>query len=193
MQGPKGEKGEKGDQGEVGPKGDKGETGPQGPKGDKGDAGTGLTNRGAWTNGTQYNTGDYVFAASTSNATTNTMWIAQGEFTSTKEPREDAANWVEFSAPAGADGVGIADVSFSNGVMTVATTDGNSYVSGNLPTAPASILTVQVAPKDLPSVNMTVQAPKKAQWLAVLPLPAAMVRKAQQATFSISIYQLMPK
>lgn len=73
-------------------------------KGVKGDAGTGLKNRGAWVTGTTYNPGDYVF--STGSATASSMWILNGEtpYVSNTLPKDDAAKWVEFVAPAGEDG-----------------------------------------------------------------------------------------
>lgn len=82
----------------------KGEKGDQGIQGEKGDAGTGLTNRGNWVTGTVYHPSDYVFAV---NSTGNTsMWIASGDedYTSNTQPKDDTAHWIEFQAPAGADG-----------------------------------------------------------------------------------------
>ncbi|MBO7145418.1 MAG: collagen-like protein, partial [Salinivirgaceae bacterium] len=157
-----GEKGDKGDTGAKGDKGETGDKGAagvgisgvtfsdnvmtvattdgnkyvsgnlKGEKGDKGDAGTGLNNRGNWVSGTQYKSGDYVFAPSKANASVNSMWIAQADITSTKQPSEDASNWAEFTAPQGQPGVGIANAVFNDNVLTITTTDGNSYVSGNL-------------------------------------------------------------
>ncbi|MFD2405678.1 hypothetical protein ACFSVK_07710 [Azorhizophilus paspali] len=68
-----------------------------------GPAGTGLTNRGAWVSGADYSAGDYVFAVGTNG---NSMFICQSAetFTSTTEPLSDSSSWVEFTAPAGADG-----------------------------------------------------------------------------------------
>lgn len=91
-------------EGPEGPAGADGPQGLQGPKGDKGDAGTGLTNRGAFALGVTYNPSDYVFAVGTSAA--GSMFISQASapFVATAQPKDDLANWVEFSAPAGADG-----------------------------------------------------------------------------------------
>lgn len=88
-----------------GAKGDKGDQGDPGPKGDKGDSGTGLTNRGAFSIGETYAPSDYVFATGT--ATGSSMFISQAAtaFVSAAQPKDDPTNWVEFSAPAGADGV----------------------------------------------------------------------------------------
>ena len=122
---PKGEKGDPGEQGErgVGISGTSfnnddhtltisltnGETfttqSLQGPKGDQGNPGTGLTNRGAWQAGNTYNMGDYVFARGSNNANANSMWIAQtNDITSSTEPYQDNANWVEFQAQKGEQG-----------------------------------------------------------------------------------------
>ena len=88
-----------------GAKGDKGDQGDPGPKGDKGDSGTGLINRGAFSIGETYAPSDYVFATGT--ATASSMFISQAAspFVSAAQPKDDPTNWVEFSAPAGADGV----------------------------------------------------------------------------------------
>ncbi|MBK8806992.1 MAG: collagen-like protein [Bacteroidales bacterium] len=87
-------------------KGTKGEKGEPGTPGDKGDAGTGLTNRGEWVSGSIYKSGEYTFAASASNAAINSMWIYQGNgtTTSTISPALDSENWVEFTAPSGPKG-----------------------------------------------------------------------------------------
>ena len=73
-------------------------------KGAKGDTGTGLKNRGAWVTGTTYSPGDYVF--STGSATASSMWILNGstDYVSNTLPKDDLTKWVEFIAPAGADG-----------------------------------------------------------------------------------------
>ena len=132
VQGPRGLQGEQGIQGPKGDQGEKGDIGPQGPKGDKGDkgdAGTGLTNRGAWTSDSTYNTGDYVFAPGRRDSSFNTMWIAKNDnITCATAPRNDAGNWVEFEAPAGAAGNGIANVvQDSTGALTFTMTNGQKY------------------------------------------------------------------
>lgn len=90
--------------GPEGPEGPKGDSGDPGPKGDKGDAGTGLTNRGSFVLGNTYNPSDYVFATGTSAA--SSMFISQSSatFSAVTQPKDDPDHWVEFSAPAGADG-----------------------------------------------------------------------------------------
>lgn len=96
-------------------KGAKGDTGAQGiqglkgDKGDKGDAGTGLTNRGNWVTGTTYHEGDYVFSAGTT--ADSSMWILNGteDYVSNTQPNADLTHWIEFEAPAGADGQDGAD------------------------------------------------------------------------------------
>ncbi|WP_051166685.1 collagen-like protein [Rhizobium favelukesii] len=96
-----------GEDGEPGPKGDAGDPGPQGfkgDKGDKGDAGTGLTNRGAFVLGTTYDPSDYVFATGTAAASSMFISQAAAPFVSVAQPKDDLTHWVEFSAPAGADG-----------------------------------------------------------------------------------------
>ena len=89
--------------GAKGDKGDKGDTGLKGDKGDTGAAGTGLNNRGTWLAST-FNPGDYVFAAGSS--ATTSMWILSGNtpYVSSIQPNADTSNWIEFEAPAGADG-----------------------------------------------------------------------------------------
>ena len=65
------------------------------------------------------------------------MWIAQNAVTSTTQPKNDATNWVEFKAPAGADGqngVGIASVTSADGNVTITMTDNTSktfYMKGD--------------------------------------------------------------
>ncbi|MBI5219967.1 MAG: tail fiber domain-containing protein [Bacteroidia bacterium] len=83
-----------------------GNTGPMGPQGA---AGTGLTNRGAWVTGTDYNPSDYVFDRSTGDSLVNSMWICQAAatFNSIFQPYLDNTNWVEFQAPAGQNGVSL--------------------------------------------------------------------------------------
>ena len=83
-------------------------------KGAKGDTGTGLKNRGAWVTGTTYSPGDYVF--STGLATASSMWILNGstDYVSNTLPKDDLSKWVEFVAPAGADGVGGKNVEMRN-------------------------------------------------------------------------------
>lgn len=92
----KGAKGDTGTQGIQGVKGD---------KGDKGEAGTGLTNRGNWATGTTYHEGDYVFSAGST--ADSSMWILNGtaDYVSNTQPNADLTHWIEFEAPAGADGV----------------------------------------------------------------------------------------
>jgi len=105
-QGPQGPKGDKGDQGIEGPQGPQGIQGIQGVAGPEGQAGTGLTNKGAWVSGTDYNPDDYVFSKSKLNDTINSMWILQGSiaYHSTSLPRTDATHWIEFQAPKGDKG-----------------------------------------------------------------------------------------
>lgn len=83
-------------------------------KGAKGDTGTGLKNRGAWVTGTTYSPGDYVF--STGSATASSMWILNGavDYVSNTLPKDDPTKWVEFVAPAGADGVDGKNVEMRN-------------------------------------------------------------------------------
>src|SRR3989339_1807573 len=99
----------RGAQGVQGIQGEIGNTGPMGPIGPQGAAGTGLTNRGTWITGTEYNPSDYVFDQSTDNPLVNSMWICQttSPFTSSTNPYLDATNWIEFQAPAGQDGLSI--------------------------------------------------------------------------------------
>ncbi|MCQ2375798.1 MAG: tail fiber domain-containing protein [Salinivirgaceae bacterium] len=105
-------------------------------KGPKGDPGIGLTNQGAWVSGKKYNPGDYVFASN--NGGYSSMWIVQSatEFISSVEPKNDASNWVEFSAPQGEigkTGVGIAStVSNPDGTLTINYTNGTSYTTSSL-------------------------------------------------------------
>ena len=114
--GPIGPQGIQGASGPTGPQGIQGLTGPigligpqgiPGPKGEKGDAGTGLTNRGGWSSGTNYNPGDYVFSQSKDDPTVNSMWIAESSstFLSTILPKDDPTKWVEFEAPQGPEGL----------------------------------------------------------------------------------------
>lgn len=83
-------------------------------KGEKGDTGTGLKNRGAWVTGTTYQPGDYVF--STGSSTSSSMWILNGEtpYVSNTLPKDALTKWVEFVAPAGADGVNGKNVEMRN-------------------------------------------------------------------------------
>ena len=80
-----------------------GSPGAKGDKGERGATGTGLTNRGNWIAAT-YNPGDYVFAAGTTAA--SSMWILSGTepYASAVVPNSDLTHWIEFEAPAGADG-----------------------------------------------------------------------------------------
>ncbi|HBX50570.1 MAG TPA: hypothetical protein DEH02_05805, partial [Bacteroidales bacterium] len=80
--------------------------GLQGIQGPQGEAGTGLTNRGNWATGTEYNPSDYVFDRSTNDPLVNSMWISQNAstFVSNTQPYLDATNWIEFQAPAGQNG-----------------------------------------------------------------------------------------
>lgn len=103
--------------------------GPQGP------AGTGLNLRGGWVSGTSYIPGDYVFAASVADPSVNSLWICQSStsFTSTVEPQNDQANWIEFSAPKGEDGVGITStVDNGNGTLTFTYSDGSTFTTSDL-------------------------------------------------------------
>ena len=90
-------------------RGQDGLPGAKGDKGDRGDAGTGLTNRGTWVTTTEYAPGDYVFAEGSSAPTS--MWIlnTSTNYVSVLAPKDDLANWIEFEAPAGADGANGAD------------------------------------------------------------------------------------
>ncbi len=111
-QGVAGAEGQQGSQGIQGPAGPTGATGPQGPagaqgiQGTQGVAGVGLVNNGNWISGTTYDPGDYVFAPSTLNPNVNSLWIVESAvaFQSNITPSNDAANWVEFEAPAGPQG-----------------------------------------------------------------------------------------
>ena len=121
-----------------------GPQGTQGIQGLQGAAGTGLTNRGNWLNGTEYNPGDYVFDRSTNDPLVNSMWISENTnaFISTTQPYLDAANWAEFQAPEGPQGLqGL------QGEQGVAGTNGLNGISiswqGTLATAPV-----------VPSLNM---------------------------------------
>ena len=114
-----GQPGSQGIQGEVGPEGPIGITGLQGPEGKEGpqgiqgtqgiqgEAGTGLTNKGNWSSGSSYISGDYVFATA-SIGTNNSMWVCKSatSFVSTTPPKDDLTNsWIEFQAPAGPQGI----------------------------------------------------------------------------------------
>ncbi|HPQ34173.1 MAG TPA: tail fiber domain-containing protein, partial [Tenuifilaceae bacterium] len=82
-----------------------GPVGPQGPQGPEGEPGTGLVNQGNWVSGTLYDSGDYVFAESSTTPGVNSMFICETDaYTSTTEPKDDGANWVEFQAPEGPQG-----------------------------------------------------------------------------------------
>ncbi|MFK3962152.1 hypothetical protein ACI2KT_01060 [Ensifer adhaerens] len=71
----------------------------------KGEAGVGLTNRGAFASGSTYSPSDYVFAAGTSSATSMFICQASESFVASVAPAADPDRWVEFSAPAGANGL----------------------------------------------------------------------------------------
>lgn len=117
------------------PKGEQGEPGPQGETGPQGPAGTGLKPKGSWVSGTTYTAGDYVFASSVTDPAINSMWICQSStsITSTVEPKNDQANWVEFSAPQGDDGIGITStVDNGNGTLTFTYSDGSTFTTSNL-------------------------------------------------------------
>ena len=103
--GPNGAIGQQGSAGLQGPAGSQGATGPQGQAGPQGTAGTGLTNEGAWTP-VQYQAGDYVFDRSSASPSVISMWIYRGGGTAaaTVEPYT-SDQWVEFSAPAGPQGI----------------------------------------------------------------------------------------
>ena len=103
--------------------------GPQGP------AGTGLNLKGGWITGTSYTAGDYVFASSVTNPAINSMWICENSngFISTIEPKDDQANWVEFSAPKGEDGIGITStIDNGNGTLTFTYSDGSTFTTSDL-------------------------------------------------------------
>ncbi|MBN1988754.1 MAG: tail fiber domain-containing protein [Bacteroidales bacterium] len=117
------------------PKGEQGEPGPQGETGPQGPAGTGLNPKGSWVSGTTYTAGDYVFASSVTDPAINSMWICQSStsITSTVEPKNDQANWVEFSAPKGEDGIGITStVDNGNGTLTFTYSDGSTFTTSDL-------------------------------------------------------------
>jgi len=103
--GPQGPSGPQGPEGPQGPAGPSGPAGPQGAQGPQGPTGVGLNNRGTWVSGLTINEGDYVFDTASSGSSV-TMWVSKSDapFTSTTAPRLDAANWVEFTAPAGPQG-----------------------------------------------------------------------------------------
>ncbi|HPQ35821.1 MAG TPA: tail fiber domain-containing protein, partial [Tenuifilaceae bacterium] len=112
-----------------------GPIGPQGPQGNQGEPGTGLVNQGLWVSGTEYNSGDYVFAESSTTPGVNSMYICQTDgYTSNTNPMDDESNWVEFQAPEGPEG--------PQGDVGPAGPQGNPGVSvqwlGELTTAPAS-------------------------------------------------------
>jgi hypothetical protein len=82
-----------------------GDEGPPGPPGPQGEPGTGLTNRGNWLGTETYDSGDYVFAESSTSEEVNSMYICQTDaHQSTTPPKEDGVNWVEFQAPQGPEG-----------------------------------------------------------------------------------------
>lgn len=146
-QGPQGTTGPTGSAGPTGSQGPTGPTGPQGPIGPQGAAGTGLTNKGNWTTSTSYNSGDYVFDRSLVNAAINSMWICKnGPFSSSTQPYQDAAHWVEFEAPAGPQGTqgptGATGATGTAGATGPAGPAGNNGVSiqwlGSLASAPGS-------------------------------------------------------
>lgn len=76
-------------------------------KGADGKDGTGLTNRQAWVTGSTYSPGDYVFSDNENGD--NSMWILSGteDYVSNVSPKDDLTHWIEFQAPAGANGVGV--------------------------------------------------------------------------------------
>ncbi len=88
-----------------GEQGEQGLIGPAGPQGPQGVAGTGLENKGNWVTGTTYNSGEYVFAESSSTPGVNSMFICQTDsYLSSTSPKDDSTNWVEFEAPQGPQG-----------------------------------------------------------------------------------------
>ena len=131
-------------------------------KGVKGDTGTGLKNRGAWVTGTTYSPGDYVF--STGSATASSMWILNGstDYVSNTLPKDDLIKWVEFVAPAGADGEDGKNVEMRNSgtviqwrlvgdatwtdLVTVADLKGDKGDPGNTGANGKSVLTTTGAP-----------------------------------------------
>lgn len=98
-----------------------GKDGVDGKDGTNGKDGTSLNNRGAWVTGQTYTAGDYVFAPNASGA--SSMWILIGDdYLSTTEPVNDTAHWVEFEAPAGADGKDGKNGTDGRGITSSATT-----------------------------------------------------------------------
>lgn len=95
--------GNPGPQGIQGPQGPQGVQGPIGPQGIQGPLG--LVNKGSWTSGNSYISGDYVFDTGSS-GTNTTMWVCQSSssFISTVQPKDDLTNWTEFQAPQGPPG-----------------------------------------------------------------------------------------
>ena len=138
LQGPEGPQGEQGFQGEEGPQGTQGPQGPEGLKGDKGDPGTGLNNRGAWSNGSTYYDGDYVFDRSTGDPEINSMWIFQGTppYTSSTQPYQDTNNWVEFEAPEGPPG----DPATDNQTLSIDGHELTISVSNSMVTLPDNVI-----------------------------------------------------
>lgn len=105
--GPAGVQGPKGDPGPAGPQGPQGIEGPQGPTGPQGPQGTGLVYKGPWVTGTQYTSGDYVEAPSSSNPAVQGLWVLSTTavpFTSTVAPAQDTTNWVEMISVVGPQG-----------------------------------------------------------------------------------------
>lgn len=115
-------KGDKGDKGDDGANGKDGVNGIDGKDGRDGTDGTGLNNRSYWASGTTYNPNDFVFAIGTSGG--NTLFIFRGTdaYVSTTEPLQDSDHWIEFQAPAGANG--------KDGVDGVNGTDGKDGNNG---------------------------------------------------------------
>ena len=127
--GAKGEKGDKGDKGDTGATGPQGETGPRGPQGPKGDTGSGFKVLGY-----------YATAAALSAAVANPeAGMAYG--VGTAEPYDIyiydsvSKSWKNNGPLQGAKGdtgVGVANVTFDDDVMTVNLTSGAHYSSGSL-------------------------------------------------------------
>ena len=112
--------------------------------------------------GTTYSPGDYVF--STGSATASSMWILNGstDYVSNTLPKDDLTKWVEFVAPAGADGEDGKNVEMRNSgtviqwrlvgdatwtdLVTVADLKGDKGDPGNTGANGKSVLTTTGAP-----------------------------------------------
>jgi Pectate lyase superfamily protein len=115
-----------------------------------------LTNRGTWQSGHTYDPDDYVFAPN--NSGVSSMWImqAQGPYTSTIPPKDDAANWAQFTSPPGPTGptgargptgpAGIGEISVANVMEFGAVGDGTADDSAAFIAALQTGLAVVYAP-----------------------------------------------